>query len=78
MPKLSGKAKHSRRYTNHCIQAFVSTHLHGQGFSNAAIMRVTGHRSLTSYVNPQDEEKRTMCVYQSLFIGPTGLITRSL
>ncbi|XP_052227915.1 uncharacterized protein LOC127842448 [Dreissena polymorpha] len=63
MPNLSVKANLSKRYTNHCIRAFVSTHLHGQGFSNAAIMSVTGHRnvqSLTSYVKPQDEEKRTI------------------
>ncbi|KAH3807435.1 hypothetical protein DPMN_135776 [Dreissena polymorpha] len=63
MPNLSVKANLSKRYTNHCIREFVSTHLHCQGFSNAAIMSVSGHinvQSLTSYVKPQDKEKRTI------------------
>lgn len=60
MSNLSDKAQLSKRYTNHCIRAFVMTHLHQKGFSNQAIMSLTGHRnvqSLTSYIKPHDDEK---------------------
>ena len=61
MAKLSEAANLSQRYTNHCIRAFVSTHLKSKGFSNEAIMSVTGHRnvqSLTSYIKSDDDERQ--------------------
>ena len=60
MSRLSESAKLSKRYTNNCIRAFVSTYLHQKGFSNEGIMTVTGHRnvqSLTSCIKPHDDEK---------------------
>ncbi|XP_053376937.1 uncharacterized protein LOC128547781 [Mercenaria mercenaria] len=63
MARLSEAAKLSQRYTNHCVRAFVSTHLSHKGFSNEAIMAVTGHRnvqSLTSYIKPHDDGKHNL------------------
>ncbi|XP_053373227.1 uncharacterized protein LOC128546541 [Mercenaria mercenaria] len=60
MSRLSEKACLSQRYTNHCVRAFVGSHLHKKGYSSRAIMSVTGHRnvsSLNSYVKPSDEER---------------------
>ena len=60
MARMSKEAQLSRRYTNHCVRAYVSTTLHNKGFSNAAIMSVTGHRnesSLTHYIKPTDDER---------------------
>ncbi|XP_045167644.2 uncharacterized protein LOC123530931 [Mercenaria mercenaria] len=60
MSRLSEKACLSQRYTNHCVRAFVVSHLHKKGYSSRAIMSITGHRnvsSLNSYVKPSDEER---------------------
>ena len=63
MTRISKEAGLSRIYTNHCIRAYISTKLYESGFSNRAIMSVTGHRhenSLTSYVKPSEDERVAM------------------
>ncbi|KAH3721705.1 hypothetical protein DPMN_064653 [Dreissena polymorpha] len=50
-------------YTNYCLRAFVSSHLHKMGYSDQAILAVTGHRnsaSLTSYIKPDDDERHNL------------------
>lgn len=45
MTKLSNKLCLSKRYTNHCIRVTLVTVLKENGFSNAEICSVTGHRN---------------------------------
>lgn len=72
MARMSDEAKLSKRYTNHCIRAHVTSTLHSQGFSSRAIMSVTGHRnvaSLASYIKPNEDERaslsRALCPFTS-------------
>ncbi|XP_053377444.1 uncharacterized protein LOC128547881 [Mercenaria mercenaria] len=63
MSTLSREAGLSKRYTNHCIRAYISTKLFTAGFSNRAFMSVTRHRnekSLTSYIKPFEDEHQAV------------------
>ena len=60
MSSLYTESGLSRKYTNHCIRAQVTITLHEQGFSNRAIMSVTGYTNLTSlvsYIDPIEDER---------------------
>lgn len=63
MSRLSTEAGLSRKYTNHCIRARITSSLHEQGFSSRAIISVTGHRnvtSLASYIKPSEDERERL------------------
>ena len=64
MTRLSYDAGLSKKYTNHCIRATTVTTLKHQGYSNADICSVTGHKSETSLVNyckePCDTRKKEL------------------
>ena len=45
MPLLSGRAKLSTRYTNHCIRASVVNELKDAGFSNYEVCVITGYQN---------------------------------
>ena len=82
MSRMSQEASLSRRYTNHCIRARVTSTLHEQGFSSRAIMSVTGHRnvaSMASYIKPSEDERerlsRALCPSSSSNTVPAMSIT---
>ena len=61
MKTLSERAKLSRMYTNHCIQASVVTKLDTEGFEARHIMAVSSHKSeqsIKSYAAKCPENKR--------------------
>jgi len=48
LSKLSEKLQLSKRYTNHCTRVTLVTMLKEQGFSNADVCEVTGHKNPSS------------------------------